>query len=45
MLRSAGVGIAVRNAGAGACAAADVITERTNNEGAVAEAIRRWVLS
>jgi len=45
MLRAAGIGVAVQNAGPRAKASADVVTQSTNNESAVAEAIRRWVLS
>jgi Cof subfamily protein (haloacid dehalogenase superfamily) len=44
MLRTAGLGIAVANARDCAKAAARMVTERTNNEAAVAEAVERWVL-
>jgi len=44
MLAAAGVGVAVANARDGAKKAANWVTERTNNEGAVAEAIERFVL-
>jgi Cof subfamily protein (haloacid dehalogenase superfamily) len=44
MLRAAGIGVAVRNAKPHVQAAARAVTERTNNEGAVAEAVRRWAL-
>ena len=44
MLRAAGVGVAVRNAKPHVQAAAKAVTERTNNEGAVAEAVQRFVL-
>lgn len=44
MLRAAGVGVAVANARPGTKAIANFVTERTNNEGAVAEAIQRFVL-
>jgi Cof subfamily protein (haloacid dehalogenase superfamily) len=45
MLRAAGLGVAVQNAGPAAKAGADVVTESSNNDSAVAEAVRRWVLS
>jgi len=44
MLRAARVGVAVRNAKPHVQAAADAVTERTNSEGAVAEAVERFVL-
>ena len=44
MLEAAGLGVAVANARETTKAVADVITERTNNDGAVAEAVRRFVL-
>ena len=44
MLRAAGRGIAMANASPHVKAAAGGVTERTNNEGGVAEAVRRWVL-
>jgi Cof subfamily protein (haloacid dehalogenase superfamily) len=44
LLREAGLGVAVANAREGARRAARRITRRTNNEGAVAEAVERWVL-
>jgi Cof subfamily protein (haloacid dehalogenase superfamily) len=45
MLRRAGVGVAMANATPGARQAAAAVTERSNNEGGVAEAIRRFALS
>ncbi|MFT5389950.1 MAG: Cof subfamily protein (haloacid dehalogenase superfamily) [Gammaproteobacteria bacterium] len=42
MLQAAGVGVAVANAEDRVKAVADVITERTNNEGAVAEVFRHY---
>ncbi len=45
MLEVAGLGVAVANARPTTKAVADIVTERTNNEGAVAEAIHRFVLS
>lgn len=45
LLESAGIGVAVANADPKVKAVADFVTERTNNEGAVAEAIERWVLT
>lgn len=45
MLRAAGIGVAVRNARPHVQAAARVVTSRSNNEGAVAEAIERFVLN
>ena len=44
MLRLAGLGVAVGNAGVHARSAADVVLEQTNNEDAVAEAIKEYVL-
>jgi len=44
MLGTAGWGVAVANAGPHVKAAAKAVTERTNDEGAVAEAVRRWAL-
>lgn len=44
MLLAAGVGVAVANARPSVLEAAPYRTERTNNEGAVAEALERWVL-
>jgi hypothetical protein len=44
MLQVAGVGVAVANARPAILAEARYRTRRTNNEGAVAEAIARWVL-
>lgn len=44
MLRAAGFGVAVRNASPKVQAAARFVTDRTNNEAAVAEAVRRWAL-
>ena len=45
MVKAAGVGVAVANARPGVLAVADVVTERTNNDGAVAEAVARWVFA
>lgn len=42
MLQAAGVGVAVANAQDRVKAVADVVTDRTNNEGAVAEALRKY---
>jgi hypothetical protein len=44
MLGAAGRGIAMANASPHVKAAASGVTERTNNEGGVAEAVRRWAL-
>ncbi len=44
MLRAAGLGVALANSPSEVKAAADVVTERTNNDGGAAEAIRRWAL-
>jgi hydroxymethylpyrimidine pyrophosphatase-like HAD family hydrolase len=44
MVQSAGIGVAVANAKAGVLDAAAFVTRRSNNEGAVAEAVERWVL-
>jgi hydroxymethylpyrimidine pyrophosphatase-like HAD family hydrolase len=44
MLQMAGVGVAVANARPHVRAAARHVTRATNNEAAVAEAVRRWVL-
>lgn len=44
LIRSSGWGVAVANAAPGVKAVARAVTERTNGEGAVAEAVRRWVL-
>ena len=44
LIETAGFGVAVANAHAHVKAAAAAVTQRTNNEGAVAEAIDRWVL-
>ena len=44
MLEAAGIGVVVANGTAASKAVADYVTERTNNEGGVAEAIRRFVL-
>ena len=44
MLRRAGLGIAVANASDGVKAEADYVTERTNVQGAVGEAIRKFIL-
>ena len=43
MLAAAGMGVAVANAVPEVRAAAAAVTARTNNEGAVGEAIERWV--
>ncbi len=45
LLRRAGLGVAVANARASAREAARHVTERTNNEGAVAEAVEKFVLA
>ncbi len=45
MLQAAGVGVALANSCPAVKAAADAVTERTNNEGGAAEAIRRWALA
>jgi hypothetical protein len=45
MLQAAGLGVALANSAPDARAAADVITERTNNQAGVAEAVRRWALA
>ena len=44
LVRGAGLGVAVANAADELKAAADAVTERTNNEGAVAEVLERWFL-
>ena len=44
MLGTAGWGVAVANARPNVKAAAKTVTERTNDEGAVAEAVKRWAL-
>jgi hydroxymethylpyrimidine pyrophosphatase-like HAD family hydrolase len=44
MLQAAGIGVAVRNAKPHVQAAAREVTDLTNNEGAVAEAVRRFAL-
>lgn len=44
LLRGAGLGVAVANATDDLKRAADTVTERTNNEGAVAEVVERWFL-
>jgi hypothetical protein len=44
MLRAAGIGVALANAPARVRASAHRVTDRTNNEAGVAEAIRRWAL-
>jgi len=44
MIREAGLGVAMKNAPAEVKAEADYVTERTNNEGGVAEVIERFVL-
>ncbi len=44
MLRAAGLGVAMANSSPEVRAAADVVTERTNNQSGAAEAIRRWAL-
>ena len=45
MLRAAGLGVAVANASPETRAAADYVCEATNDEGAVAEVIERFVLA
>lgn len=44
MIRAAGLGISVANGIATVQEAADIVTKRTNNEGAIAEIIERYVL-
>jgi hypothetical protein len=44
MLAAAGWGVAVSNANPRVKSVARCVTERTNNEGGVAEAVRRWAL-
>ncbi len=44
MLAAAGWGVAMANAAPRVREAARAVTDRTNNEGGVAEALRRWVL-
>jgi len=44
LIQAAGLGVAVANATPELKAVADVLTERTNNEGAVAEVVERWFL-
>ena len=44
LLEEAGFGVAVANADPRVKAVANEVTEATNNDAAVAEAIRRWVL-
>ncbi len=44
LLVQAGLGVAVANARETAKAAARAVTRKTNNEGAIAEAVERWVL-
>ncbi len=44
MIEIAGVGVAVKNSRQEVLDIADHVTSRTNNEGAVAEAVERWVL-
>jgi Cof subfamily protein (haloacid dehalogenase superfamily) len=44
MMRLAGAGVAVANAPSYVRASANLVTEHSNNDAAVAEAIRRWVL-
>jgi hypothetical protein len=44
MMRAAGVGVAIANSPPYVKAAAKLVTERSNNDAGVAEAIRRWVL-
>ncbi len=45
MIVACGTGVALANATAGTKAIADVVTERTNNEAGVAEAVERFVLA
>ena len=44
LLHAAGWGVAMANASPHVRAAANAVTERSNNEGGVAEGLRRWVL-
>lgn len=44
LIQAAGWGVGVANCSPLVREAADAVTERTNNEGGVAEAVRRWVL-
>ena len=44
MLEAAGIGVVVANGTEASKAVADHVTERTNNEGGVAEAVRRFAL-
>jgi Cof subfamily protein (haloacid dehalogenase superfamily) len=44
MVAAAGIGVAVANGSAATLEAADYITEHTNNDGGVAEAVHRFVL-
>lgn len=44
MLEAAGIGVVVANGSDASKAVADHVTERTNNEGGVAEAVRRFAL-
>jgi len=44
MLKAAGIGCAMSNGSASAKAAADYVTEKDNNNGGAAEAIRRFIL-
>jgi len=44
MLEVAGLAVAVANARSSVKEMADFVTEKTNNEGGVAEAVRRFVL-
>lgn len=44
MLKKAGLGVAVRNAQDGVKTAADYVTQRDNDEGAVGEVIRKYLL-
>jgi Cof subfamily protein (haloacid dehalogenase superfamily) len=45
ILKTVGIGVAVANAQEGTKSVADYVTKRTNNEGAVAEAIEKFVLA
>jgi hydroxymethylpyrimidine pyrophosphatase-like HAD family hydrolase len=44
MLEAAGIGVVVANGTEASKAVADHVTEKTNNQGAVAEAVRRFAL-
>ena len=44
MIKAAGLGVAMKNGREELKAVADVVTDRTNDEGGVAETIRRYCL-